>query len=191
MKSNTLLDCIWQTYEVTCDCLKVAQRSVSKKDLRLLNKTKFITISEEQAGDWISKSRKDSDDYIILSLWAIFERIMIECLQEQGKKILDHLPSDFNKKVYDKIESEIEYWRIDDILDIFKGTIDSHLIGHVKQIKAYRDWIAHRNIKKVPPSNVLPQTAYKVLSEILAELKDNSEFDFRGNDEKCECRDIV
>lgn len=172
MKSNiTILDHIWQTYQVTRDCLKVAQRSVSKKDLRLLNKTKFISMSEEQAEDWISKSRNDSDDFIILSLWAVFERIMIGYLQEQGKKILDNPPSNFNKKVYDKIEFEIEYWRMDDILDIFKGPIDSHLIGNVKQIKAYRDWIAHRNIKKGAPSNVLPQTAYKVLSEIIIALE--------------------
>ena len=181
MKSNTLLDYIWQTYQVTRDCLKVAQRSVSKKDLRLLSKTKFIGMSEEQAGNWISKSRNNSDDYIILSLWAAFERIMIGYLQKQGKKILDDPPSDFNKKVYDKIESEIEYWRINDILDIFKDLIDSNLIGNVKQIKAYRDWIAHRNIKKGAPPNVLPQTAYKVLSEIIVELKNHTEFENQNN----------
>jgi hypothetical protein len=178
MKSDTLLDfdSMWQTYQVTCDCLKVAQRSVSK-DRRLLSKTQLITMSEEQSGEWISKSRSDSDDYIILSLWAVFERIMIGYLQEQGKKILDDPPSNFNKKVYDKIEFEIERWRITDILDIFKGPIDSHLIGRVKQIKEYRDWIAHRNMKKGTPSNVPPQTAYKILSEMLVELKNHPEFD--------------
>jgi len=177
MKSNTSLDDIWQTYQVTCDCLKVVQRSIAKKDRRLLSKTQFFTISEEQAGGWISKSRRDSDDYIILSLWAVFERIMIGYLQEQGKKILDNPPSDFNKKFYDKIESKIEYWRIDDILDIFTGPIDSQLIGRVKQIKTYRDWIAHRNMRKGAPSNIIPQRAYKILSEMLVELKNHPEFD--------------
>jgi hypothetical protein len=182
MKSDTLLDFdnIWQTYQVTCDCLKVAQRSVLKKDLRLLSKTQLITMSEEQAGDWISKSRSDSSDYIILSLWAVFERIMIGYLQEQGKKILDDPPSGFNKKVYDKIESEIEYWRIGDILDIFKGAIDSHLIGNVKQIKAYRDWIAHHNIKKGAPENFPPHAAYEILSEVITQLKNHPEFDSKS-----------
>ncbi len=69
------------------------------------------------------------------------------------------------------ISKNIEYWKIDEILDVLKVIIDPDLIGQAKQIKKYRDWVAHRNIKKKSPPNVVPERAYSVLAEIGYPLK--------------------
>jgi len=171
MNSDTPLDTIWESYQVMRDCLKIVQRSLIKKDMYLLSKTAFLTNSEEQAMEQIKKGRCDANDYVILSLWAAFERIIIEHLQIEGRKVLTYPPSEFNQRVYHKISSEIEYWKIEDILTIFKAVIDSDLIGQAKQIKKYRDWVAHRNINKPAPPNISPENTYSILSSIVEQLK--------------------
>lgn len=171
MSSENPLDRIWESYKITSDCLKIAQRSVSKNEKSLLKGTVFLnSLSKDEPVLWIEKSRTDADDYVILSLWAAFERVILEYVQKEGGKVLDTTPSDFNKKFHQKIEQEIEYWRIDDILDMLKVIIDSTLIGNAKQVKQYRDWVAHRNVNKGSPPNVPPQNAYQILSEILCQL---------------------
>ncbi len=177
MNFETPLDQIWESYQVMCDCLKIAQRGVSEKNIRLLNKTNFWSSSEENARNQIKKGRSDANDYVILSLWAVFERIIMEYLQIQGRKILDRPPTEFNQKVHQKIEHEIEYWKSDDILNMFKAVIDSDLVGQAKQIKQYRDWVAHRNVSKGAPVNVPPKKAYEILSQILCRLESHPDID--------------
>jgi hypothetical protein len=117
---DTPLDRIWKSYNVMCDCLKIAQRSVFQKDMRLLNRTDFWSISEEDAKNRIKEGRSDANDYVILSLWAAFERIIMEYLRIQAHKILDNPPTELNRKVHRKVDLEMEYWKSDDILDMFK-----------------------------------------------------------------------
>ncbi len=87
-----------------------------------------------------------------------------------------NLQSEFNQKIHQKLEHEIEYWKIDDILNLFKVVIDPDLIGQAKQIKQYRDWVAHRNIGKGAPPNVTPKKAYEIISEILNKLEKHPDF---------------
>lgn len=176
MTVNGPLDQIWKSYKVTCDCLKVAQRSIARDQTHLLNRTDFLNFSKDQSEDLIMKSRETSDDYVILSLWTAFERIILGYLQQQGRKILDSNPSAFNSKVHQKTEHEIEYWKMEEILDLFKNTVDSNLIGNIKQIKKYRDWVTHRNVNKPAPPNISPKNAYRILSQVLYELERNQDF---------------
>jgi hypothetical protein len=61
----------------------------------------------------------------------------------------------------------MEYWKTGDVLDIFKGIVDPNLIGNAKQIKDYRDWVAHRNPRRPSPTKTDPASAYTVLQQIL------------------------
>ncbi|TYT74474.1 hypothetical protein FIM25_09990 [Desulfobotulus mexicanus] len=72
--SNNVLDNIWQSYQATIDCFKIAGRSVKREEYQFLAKTNFIGTSPEKVDELIRKSRSDADDYVILSLWAVFER---------------------------------------------------------------------------------------------------------------------
>lgn len=173
MNSANLLDEVWETYQTTKDCLKVASRSIDKSELHLLKSTNFINLSSNEAVPLIEKSRVNADDYVILYLWAVFERQLYEYLQNECRKILDNDGSNFNKHVHKKIDTDIEYWKIDDTLDVFKAIVEPNLLGNAKQIKKYRDWIAHRNPRKGQPDNVSPQKAYEVLSDILSCLEEH------------------
>lgn len=172
MKTSDSLEDIWNTYQVTLNCLKITERSVKASDLNLLKRTSFATATIDSAKLDIQESRKHIDDYLILSLWAVFERNLFDCAVRESQRILNNNPTSFTQEIQKKIERELEYWRVDDVLDIFKvmignsQLIDSQLIGQAKQIKCYRDWIAHKNPKKPPLVNVVPQTAYRILQKI-------------------------
>ncbi len=190
--SSKPLDDIWDIYQITKKSFKITLRSMKKykeslnnnfvefipdeagiKMLEyLLRKTGFSGINPEEAEKRIKMSIKDADDYVILSLWAVFERQLHEYLQYECDKMLDH-ESSFNEEVHKKFDDKMERWRNDDILDIFKTVVDSRLIGDAKNINSYRNWIAHRNIKKGNPGTIKPGTAYNVLSAILTSLEQN------------------
>lgn len=171
MKSANVLDPVWESYLIAVDCLKVAYRSIEKNELHLMNRTRFVGSAVDEARTMIKSSRETIDDSVIVSLWAIFERNIMEYLQLEARKILGKTPTAFNAEVHQKIENEMEYWKSEEILDLFKPIVDPALIGNAKQIKKYRDWIAHKNPKKGPPSNVPPQTAYRILSDIIATIE--------------------
>ncbi|MBF0234567.1 MAG: hypothetical protein HQK65_16220 [Desulfamplus sp.] len=175
MSSTNILDTIWESYLTTIDCLKVASRSIENNELHLMSKTRFVGSSIDEAKVMIKDSREKADDFVIVSLWAIFERKLLEYLQVEGRKLLQKATTSFNTQVHQKIENEMEYWKSDDILDLFKSVVNSDLIGNAKQVKKYRDWIAHKNPKKGPPANVPPQTAYRILSDIIWVVEQCSE----------------
>jgi len=175
MNSTNILDPIWESYLTTIDCLKVASRSIENNELHLMSKTRFVSSPIDKAKVMISDSREKADDFVIVSLWAIFERKLLENVQVEGRKLLQKTPTTFNTQVHQKVENEMEYWKSDDVLDLFKSVVNSNLIGNAKQVKKYRDWIAHKNPKKGPPSNVPPQTAYRILSDIISIVEHHPE----------------
>jgi hypothetical protein len=62
---------------------------------------------------------------------------------------------------------------LDDLLDLFKSLVEVDKIGVAKQIKDYRDWIAHRNPKRLPPAQTEPRTAYSVLAAIIDAIEED------------------
>lgn len=170
MASENPLESIWETYVVTRDCLKIAQRAIRRGHGGLLQNTEFMGDSPKDAGIQIRESRRRADESAILSLWVVFERTLIALLQEKGRKLLEVQPVSLAQPLYEKYEIDVEYWRIDDSLNLLKGEVNQDLIGWVKQVKQYRDWIAHRNPRRPQPANLDPKTAYTILSEVLASI---------------------
>lgn len=170
MSGTESLDAIWLSYQTTLDCHRVAVRGISRGTLEALEKTGFLNTPIDEAKQKIQMSREAADDHVILSLWAVFERSLLSRLQSENKRILTEPQTKITQGVYQKIDDELEYWRTEDILDIFKTAIDPSLIGGAKQIKKYRDWVAHKNPRKGRPQNVPPENAYNLLREISTQL---------------------
>lgn len=113
---------------------------------------------------------------MILSLWAVFERKLLEYIQNKGKKLLGTTPTIFCSNLHQKIERDMEYWKSNDLLELFKPVAGHDLVGKAKQVKQYRDWIAHKNPNKPSPANVLPLEAYKILSAIITTIEQHPDF---------------
>ena len=164
MNASDGIDAIWRTYQTTLDCFKIASRSISRNDIRLLKKTGFIEDTEDDASNKITSCQNDANDFVIVSLWASFERNLFLYLTTDIVNLQSKL---FTEKVADHIER----LKLSDVLDSFKKVgIDSNLIGQAKQIYDYRNWIAHRNAKKTPSANVTPDMAYATLVEVTRQL---------------------
>ena len=162
---------LWSIYQVTRDCHKVARKMVNRGDEHFLEGTEFIAGSKNDAAKSIEQSRKESEDFVIVSLWATFERIIIGHLQTRGRKLLEEPPETLSSRLCEKFQNDVEYSRVDDILDLFKETIDADLIGSAKNIKRHRDWIVHRNPNRPSPGKVTPVFSYEILLEIVLQIQ--------------------
>jgi hypothetical protein len=171
MSSPNTIEEAWRSYQTTVECLAIVARMARGNDVHALQRTSFFGAHIDEASDRISASASNADDYVILSMWALFERHLFLFLQDESKRMLNQGASRLTKELQIKIEDELEYWRLDGVLDLFKSIVDPQLIGEAKQVKQYRDFIAHRNPKKPPRTNVSPQAAYQVLSNIINRLE--------------------
>lgn len=141
------LDSIWQTYLTTKACLKVTDSVRRRREVVHLQKTDFITLTEEDAVRLMKSCRRELEDFVILSLWAAFERLLIEYVQEKGIALTTVEPRLIGNRLYDRFESAVEHWNFEDILELLKDVVHPSRLGDAKNIKKYRDYIAHRNPK--------------------------------------------
>jgi len=173
MKPDPLHE-IWEEYVATKDCFRIAQEVVKYKEEKFLVNTNFASDTLGQAEATIRRNRDRVEEFFILALWVVFERHIINYIQIKGEKLKEISPSDCADSLYGKYRVEVERWRFTETLDILSKMIDPNLIGQAKQVKAYRDWIAHRNPLKPQPASTDPKSAYNALSKII-QLIDNKE----------------
>lgn len=169
MRSLKALDSLFAQYELTSDCFKIAARAKRGRAANLLQDTS-IPVGGRNALKKIQSARADTADLIVASMWAYFERELIEYVQRKGGTVARLKPRPFATVLSTKITSEIEYWRFPDILDLFSGHIDKNLLGQAKQIKQFRDWVVHRNPNKPTPSKTDPVVAYGVFRDIITQI---------------------
>jgi hypothetical protein len=171
MSSNNPLEPAWTAYLVTRDCLRIARRALSRRERALFSKTALLSPQKAGAESLIEESRIKSDEFVIVALWAEFERFLIAYLQDKSKAVARQRPKKLSFALQGHLEEQIERWQIDDILNLFKTVIDPTRIGQAKQVKQFRDWVAHKNPRKGEPAKIDPQTAYVLLSGIIAEIQ--------------------
>lgn len=161
---------IWRTYQITLDCLEATLFDIKRGRFDSLQGTGFMDTPIDAVRRNIQTSREVVNDHTILALWTVFEREMVSVLESESRKMLGASPCAFNEALFHKIEASIEYWRVSEMIDLFKPVLAIKLIGYAKQIKHYRDWVVHRNPKKPSPAKVTPEFAYEVLAEALKQM---------------------
>lgn len=138
MRSDPI-DEVWAAYETLKDSLKVALRMAGKGEPRFVSGTKFFGEAKATVMATIESGRELASDMAVVGA---------------------HL--------HERVEGEIERWRVDDLLDLLKGPVEADLVGMVKQIKSYRDWVAHRNLRRPRPAAIDPKSAHARLCEFVA-----------------------
>jgi len=171
MNSDNPLDSVYKAFSVASDCFKVATRTIEIQHEGLIRRTQFIGATPEEANTVLEDAAKQAADLAILALFATFERFVIEHLQAANRLLAAGYPRQYSTKLAKKFEGVVEYWKFGEILDLFKGEVDPDLIGQVKQIKQYRDWIAHQNPSKQTPSPATPETVFGVLTKMIEQIR--------------------
>jgi hypothetical protein len=149
MNSNPLIP-VFEAYEVSTDCFKVAKRAVKQQQSNLFADSNWLT--RQNAHENIDKTATEVSDLFVFSLWAAFERFIITYLQTKAIGLQKTVvPITLANPLSEYVQKEMEYWTPKDILDLLKNvqSIDKNTIGKTKQILEYRNWIAHgKDMKK-------------------------------------------
>jgi hypothetical protein len=157
-------------YRRTLDVFKVAYHSL-RDDPRARHGTRFVGSTAHDIKTEFKAMRNRLNDAAVVELWVIFERFVIEYTAASVEPRRDQLAAAFEQRLRLKMSYEIERWRFDELLDLYKGWLDSDAIGRAKQIKAYRDWVAHQNPRRRPPIEADAEAAYDVLVSIVTEIQ--------------------
>lgn len=170
-KASNEIEQVGRTWKLTQDALALVRREVARQgkgtsERSVLARTNFEDLSLSDAQTDLQSCQKANEDFAILAMWTIFERRLVLRLEEECRKIQDQNSSEFNRVVFKKIVNTVEYWKIDDALDLIKPLVGSDLAGSAKNIKKYRDWIVHRNPRKPTPATVDAQYAKEILKLI-------------------------
>jgi hypothetical protein len=172
MMCENPLDPVWKQYEVTKDCMRVAQKTLEASNESFLRGTGFAGTSYRESTDWIARSQDELDDLTVLSLCAIFERRIITIVQRKGRKILEEQPLDLCRQVHSKFVDAVERWRIDDFIGLLERYVGKDLSKNTRAIVDYRNWVAHRNPTKRPEKKTEPKTAYDILTQFLDRIRE-------------------
>jgi hypothetical protein len=171
MSFSNPLQPVYSAYLTSRDCFKVFQRIVREQHEGLISHTQFANVADNDKRLAISEASEQAADLVVLALFATFERFIIDHLQLANERLSVGYPTEYSQRLANKFRDEVEFWKLDSVLDLFKGEIDSALMGRAKQIKDYRDWIAHRNPKRTPAVQIEPDVAFEVLSKIIGQIR--------------------
>ena len=118
------------------------------------------------SSDEVKEVKETIEDLFILEIFSCLERFLrnqlLECLKFENC----YLKSE-------KLLNHIEFMKTEELLDALKGLVDSNMVGYLKQIKQYRDWVAHgRNPQKPPPVKTVDfDEVFRIVEEIMSVLE--------------------
>ncbi len=179
MPQGSLLDPILEFYTFfkNAETFVVKEASQANKT-GIISKSLGSAFSPVDFGDILTSSGlyvDELEDLAILALWARFEKYLRSYFQSKTSCIAALRPTVICSNINSQLNKEIEYWKMNDILDVLKDAnngVDPNLIGQAKQIKQYRDWVAHgRPSKKSYSASVTLQNSYITLSAIIKEIE--------------------
>ncbi len=108
-----------------------------KQIFKNLKKSSNANISKE-----VIETEDVIEDLFIVEIFGFLERFLrnnVENCINQNKCFISN----------NIIKSHLEYMKIDNILDSLP--LEKESIGYLKQIKSYRDWVAHGKNQNKPP----------------------------------------
>jgi len=137
---TTALSKVMDWYEATAEMQFLAQRQLLLRGSILSPNSKFIDLSHQEIFEKMKQIKMELDDLAIVSLVSVFELLVLEYVTQMisFSKENETLTA-FEENWIRYAKNQVERGRFTDILDLFKGTIDSQLVGNVKKAYQYRN----------------------------------------------------
>lgn len=114
----------------------------------------------------LRRALEELDDLAVLALFAKFEvwliRDITQVLDSKGE-----LLAPFEKKVLACARKAVKRQRLASLLDVYKIIVPAEIVRQVKQIREYRNWVAHGK-RGLRPVAITPKEAYERLNEFMA-----------------------
>jgi hypothetical protein len=171
--ANNTLDRVLNSYYFTLDALTITDRLIDISNANpsvtsVLLRTQYALSSRDAVTTELCRCYELWEDYVILALWAEFERALVHFISTRFPYSLQpkdtHTLQSAIVKAHDKF---IERAFTDDRINLFKKIVSDDLLTVTHQIKEYRNWVAHQNPNRGRPKKVDAETAYLYLSYFL------------------------
>jgi hypothetical protein len=162
------LDSVIDWYRVIKDSQAVLLHLTKLHPNAVPSDSLFAGRTLEDAKALLQKASDEVDDLTIVSLVSVFEQTILDYLTDVTKTLQLNQPGPFPLQVLSYGLERSERWYFPDVLDFFKVIVATEIVGQVKQIYQYRNFVAHGK-KGAKPVSSDPLTAYKKLSIFLKE----------------------
>ncbi|RMD04330.1 hypothetical protein D9O40_02465 [Clostridium autoethanogenum] len=123
-----------------------------------------------QAKRILLKAENELNDLTVLSLVSVFEQSLLDHLKDLSKEAIEKEEKTLSKSVLKYALKNSDRWHFRDVLDIFKSVLNTELVGSVKQVYDYRNWVAHGKKETTSITKIDPELAYNRLNEFLGRL---------------------
>ena len=166
----TPLDAVWEWYEYARDSIGLAAHQVECDPYGIPRSLIFAAAVDEPPLEGLSRAQAELDDLTVLALFAVFEQAVLERLLRASASVKGRATTGLEAALSARAFRGLDRWPLEGVLDVCKAAVDAAVVGLVKQVKGYRDWVAHGK-RGAPDARIDPRAAYDRLSDFLAALE--------------------
>ncbi len=157
---------VYNSYRISSDNHKVVIKLLNEDPKSFPENIDIASLSISDAKESLDSAYTELQDLTIVSLIAIFEKIIIKHIFDICIKDSSLLKDEFSKTAMEYVTKLKDRWSLMNILDIYKSIVSSNVVGEIKQIIEYRNWVAHGK-KNNKPLSLSPEIAYQRLSAFI------------------------
>lgn len=161
---------IMQWYKLTIESQRITLKILNSSPELVPLDSSLAEYRLSEAKEILLKAENELNDLTVLSLVAVFEQLVIDYLKDLGMETIKKEEEILSKSVLKYALKNSDRWHFKDILDIFKSIISNELVGNVKQVYDYRNWVAHGKKETTSVTKIDPDVAYDRLSEFIGRL---------------------
>lgn len=159
------LDEHMEVFQTARDAVKLARRVLDQRSNPVAN-TGFYGLTPEEGHEMLDRVEEQLSKLVAFALFATFERLLRDHLSGSLGLLAasSTTPIELAAKLHQFLEGGVDYWRIDNVIELFNPPVSDQDVSNAKGIRTYRHHVAHG---AAPPVAIPPQTAYAQLSDFL------------------------
>lgn len=143
------LEEIMKWYKLTIESQRVTLKILNSSPEIVPLDSSLAEYTLSEAKEILLKAVNELNDLTVLSLASVFEQSVLGYLKSLGKETIEKEEKILSKSVLKYALKNSDRWHFRDILDIFKSVFSTELVGSVKQVYDYRNWVAHGKKKQL------------------------------------------
>lgn len=92
--------------------------------------------------DQLRPCREELENFVILSLWAVFEETLNTWLAQRTQ--WSGVTQEMDKGIRDGLLRRIQHWSVAEKIDALKPLFGKDIVQDLHDLRKWRDWVAHR-----------------------------------------------
>lgn len=154
-----------QFFRSAMDAFKITRRVLDRRSNPVSN-TGLYGRTQDEGHAILDQAEEQLNKLVAFALFAAFERTLRDHLTSSLSPISGSstIPEELADKLAEFLRKNVDYWKIDDVIELFHPPAGESEVSNAKGIRTFRHHVAHG---ETPPNAIPPQTVYKQLTEFL------------------------